>query len=513
MRLKTFKSMKDTFKAILIIVLFYFVACSDKKTERYRQLETVDIMSRENKIDSAIYLLDSTGTTLQNKSDSALYILLSIRLKDNLIYDSSTIYLLNKSEKYFYSTNDLKHLTEVYLIKGYYNFLFSDQLDSCQYYFEKGTDLAEQLSDNYLLSKACWYRLHFYLWIGESTQAKDMIEKQGEYAKKANNNQQIAYAALNKATYSKMYGDTANANIDLHDALTLRDYLKPKDIAFIYNGLGELNIGINMESAKIYFEKGLEIDPDSKLSKKNLARIYLYQGNVTEAEKLCKECFDAAWSESRTELLQIQIGCKMAENNLNEVINLQKQIIAEKDSMIKRIQDQKKHYSFSITKEEAKSDNNLLLLVISISLGILLIIAFVIVYNLSKKQNKSKELINELEKNLSAINKELAIEKELNKRIKNPGKELYNKIMADENCSQWNKPEMVCFLEYYNILHPKVLEKIESEYDNISTRDKIILLLIEIGKPKETILETFGLTESAYQTTMSRIKTKNAVLV
>lgn len=133
MRLKTFKSMKDTFKAILIIVLLYFVACSDKKTERYRQLETVDIMSRENKIDSSIYLLDSTGTTLQYKSDSALYILLSIRLKDNLIYDSSTIYLLNKSEKYFYSTNDLKHLAEVYLIKGYYNFIFSDQLDSCHY--------------------------------------------------------------------------------------------------------------------------------------------------------------------------------------------------------------------------------------------------------------------------------------------------------------------------------------------------------------------------------------------
>ncbi|MBR4625699.1 MAG: hypothetical protein IKO56_09225 [Alphaproteobacteria bacterium] len=498
--------MKDTFKAILIIVLFYFVACSDKKTERYRQLETVDIMSRENKIDSAIYLLDSTGTTLQNKSDSALYILLSIRLKDNLIYDSSTIYLLNKSEKYFYSTNDLKHLAEVYLIKGYYNFLFSDQLDSCQYYFEKGTDLAEQLSDNYLLSKACWYRLHFYLWIGESTQAKDMIEKQGEYAKKANNNQQIAYAALNKATYSKMYGDTANANIDLHDALTLRDYLKPKDIAFIYNGLGELNIGINMESAKIYFEKGLEIDPDSKLSKKNLARIYLYQGNVTEAEKLCKECFDAAWSESRTELLQIQIGCKMAENNLNEVINLQKQIIAEKDSLIKRYQQKKPVvYENAIPKSNIKIS-----LSIIITLSILLIITICITIKLNKKQKETKQQIEDLERHLIATRHELATEKELNKKIKHPGKELYDKIMEGKKCSQWNKHEMVSFLEFYNVLYPEIVEKIDSEYENLSARDKIILILLEIGKPKEEILKTLGLSDSCYQTTMSRIKTKNA---
>ncbi len=509
MRLKTFKSMKDTFKAILIIVLFYFVACSDKKTERYRQLETVDIMSRENKIDSSIYLLDSTGTTLQNKSDSALYILLSIRLKDNLIYDSSTIYLLNKSEKYFYSTNDLKHLAEVYLIKGYYNFIFSDQLDSCHYYFKKGTDLAEQLSDNYLLSKACWYRLHFYLWIGESTQAKDMIEKQGEYAKKANNNQQIAYAALNKATYSKMYGDTANANIDLHDALTLRDYLKPKDIAFIYNGLGELNIGINMESAKIYFEKGLEIDPDSKLSKKNLARIYLYQGNVTEAEKLCKECFDAAWSESRTELLQIQIGCKMAENNLNEVINLQKQIIAEKDSLIKRYQQKKPvvYGNAIIPKSNIKISPNIVTI---ITLSILLIITICITCKLNKKQKETKLQIEDLEKHLIATRHELATEKELNKKIKHPGKELYDKIMEGKDCSQWNKPEMVCFLELYNVLYPEIVEKIDSEYENLSARDKIILILLEIGKPKEEILKTLGLSDSCYQTTMSRIKTKNA---
>lgn len=336
-----------------------------------------------------------------------------------------------------------------------------------------------------------------------------MIEKQGEYAKKANNNQQIAYAALNKATYSKMYGDTANANIDLHDALTLRDYLKPKDIAFIYNGLGELNIGINMESAKIYFEKGLEIDPDSKLSKKNLARIYLYQGNVTEAEKLCKECFDAAWSESRTELLQIQIGCKMAENNLNEVINLQKQIIAEQDSLIKRYQQKKPvvYGNAIIPKSNIKISPNIVTI---ITLSILLIITICITCKLNKKQKETKLQIEDLEKHLIATRHELATEKELNKKIKHPGKELYDKIMEGKDCSQWNKPEMVCFLELYNVLYPEIVEKIDSEYENLSARDKIILILLEIGKPKEEILKTLGLSDSCYQTTMSRIKTKNA---
>lgn len=499
--------MKDALNLVLIIVFFWIAACADKKTERYRQLEVADIMSRNNKIDSAIYLLDSTGAKQQNESDSILYNLLSIRLKGSQIIDTSMKNILNRSVKYFYSSNDQNHLAEVYLIKGYYNFALTNNLDSCLYYLEKGTELAKLLSDYYLLSQACWYKLYYYLWIGNFTQAEDMIKKQGEYAQKANNHRQIAYAALNKATYTKMYGDTSNANIDLHDALTQRAYLKPKDIVFIYNGLGDLAMGINIESAKIYYEKGLEIDPDSKLSKKNLARLYLYQGNIKEAEKLSKECLEAAWSESKVDLLQILIECKMAENNLNEVIDLQKQIITEKDSLIRRFQ---KKQPVDNTKENAKSNIKISFIVTIITLSILLIIAILLVYKLTQKHKESKQQIKGLEKQLNTTRIELATEKELNKKIKHPGKELYDYVMNGNNISQWNKTQQIQMLEYFNIIHPGVLEKIEAENNNLSARDKIIMVLKEIGKTKDTIIETIGLTEQAYNTTMSRIKTKNA---
>lgn len=506
--------MRDLLKVAFIIVFCSIAACSEQKTERYRQLEVVDMLSRQNENDSAKYLLDSIGALQLTEGESALYNLLSIRLYGTQHYYQKLDTILDYNERIFKSTNDTSHLAEVYIYKADNYFLFKKQYDSCEYYLELGKKLvADNNIDNFLLSKAYWYQIFLDMVLGNTEQIKNDAEMQTYYAEKSKNERQIAYAALNTVIVLKYIGETDKLDLPLQAALNWSKYLKPQDVSFIYNVYGELAIEKNPVTAKENFDKALAIQPDSKLTKANLARLFLQQGDIKQAENLCTECADRALAEDRINILTILIDCKMAKNNLPEVINLQKQIIAEKDSMIKRIQDQKKHYSFSITKEEAKSDNNLLLLVISISLGILLIIAFVIVYNLSKKQNKSKELINELEKNLSAINKELAIEKELNKRIKNPGKELYNKIMADENCSQWNKPEMVCFLEYYNILHPKVLEKIESEYDNISTRDKIILLLIEIGKPKETILETFGLTESAYQTTMSRIKTKNAVLV
>lgn len=200
----------------------------------------------------------------------------------------------------------------------------------------------------------------------------------------------------------------------------------------------------------------------------------------------------------------------MAENNLSEVINLQNTIISEKDSIIKRIQDNMSYCSLETPEDEPKSDNQILLLVIIIPFIILLIIAIIIILRLRKKQQKSKEQIKILEYELSTINNELATEKELNKKIKHPGKELYDKIMEGKNCSQWNKSEMVSFLEFYNVLYPEIVEKIDSEYENLSARDKIILILLEIGKPKEEILNTLGLSDSCYQTTMSRIKTKNA---
>ena len=82
--------------------------------------------------------------------------------------------------------------------------------------------------------------------------------------------------------------------------------------------------------------------------------------------------------------------------------------------------------------------------------------------------------------------------------------------MNGNNISQWNKTQQIQMLEYFNIIHPGVLEKIEAENNNLSARDKIIMVLKEIGKTKDTIIETIGLTEQAYNTTMSRIKTKNA---
>lgn len=506
--------MRDILKVAFIIVFCCIAACSEQKTERYRQLEVVDILSRQNKNDSAKFLLDSIGAVQQTERECALYNLLSIRLYGTFKFYPKLDTILDYTERIFKSTNDSSHLAEVYIFKADRYFIFKKQYDSCEYYLELGKKLVvDKTIDNFLLSQIYWYQIFLDMVLGKTQQMKDDAEMQTYYAEKSQNERQIAYAALNTVIVLKYIGETDKLDLPLQAALNWSKYLKPQDISFIYNVYGELAMEKNPVTAKENFDKALAIQPDSKLTKANLARLFLQQGDIKQAENLCTECGDRALAEDRIKILTILSDCKMAKNNLPEVINLQKQIIAEKDSIIKQIQDQKTHYSLSTPKEEAKSDKNILLLVISISLGILFIIAFVIVCNLSKKQKNSKEFINELEKNLSTVNDKLKIEKELNKRIKNPGKVLFDKIMAGEDCSQWNKPEMVSFLEYYNILHPDVLEKIESEYNNLSTRDKIILILIEIGKPKETILETLHLSDSAYQTTLSRIKTKNAIPV
>ncbi len=503
--------MKNTLKTVLIIVFCCFaVACSTQKTEIYKKLEIVDMMSREDKYDTAISILDSLSSSQLTECESALYNLLLIRLHGTHNYADVFDSIINISERYFKSTDDIKHLSETYLLKGFGFFTFHDQIDSCIYFFDKGSNLAESIQDNFLLSQAYWYKIHLYMWIGDIKKVQKMAEMQCEYANKAQNQRQLAYAALNKSTIQKEMGDTAEAIMNFNEALIHRKFLRANDIVFIYSGLGELTINSNIEAAKTYFENALKIDPDSKLLKKDLALLKLKQGNINEAVNICPNYSENVWSEDKIDLLKIQLGCKMAENNLSEVINLQNTIISEKDSIIKRIQDNMSYCSLETPEDEPKSDNQILLLVIIIPFVILLIIAIIIILRLRKKQQKSKEQIKILEYELSTINNELATEKELNKKIKHPGKELYDKIMEGKDCSQWNKPEMVCFLELYNVLYPEIVEKIDSEYENLSARDKIILILLEIGKPKEEILKTLGLSDSCYQTTMSRIKTKNA---
>ncbi len=485
--------MKNRFLVFFWIVVCVFAACSEHKTERYKQLESVDRLYRQNETDSAMFLLDSTGASQITDGEKALYNILAIRIYGTKKFSSKLDSMLNFSEWYFKSVDDTIHLAETYIFKGDGFFLFKNQYDSCAYYLELGKQLANiAKTDDYLLSQIYWYQIFLHSVTGDTQQMKHDAEMQTYHAEKSGNKRQAAYAALNTVTTLKYANETDKLDLRIQAALNWSKYLRPNDIVYIYNIYGEMVIDDKPETAKDNFNKALAIQPDSKLTLTNLARLYLKQGQIKEAEEICENCSDSIWTEDKIKILTILADCKIASNNLNEAIKIQKNIISEKDSVINRIQKNiSVNTKLSVPIKETNERNNKWIIYVCIcllSISTAILTVFVII-----QRNKIKEL-----------------GKKHNSILPHPQEEYFHEIMEgnnDKNMSQWNKKIQQDFIEYIRNLHPEIINQIESEYKPLTPTLMIFQILTKFKEPKD-IQNLMCITESSYYSNISRIKTK-----
>lgn len=84
---------------------------------------------------------------------------------------------------------------------------------------------------------------------------------------------------------------------------------------------------------------------------------------------------------------------------------------------------------------------------------------------------------------------------------------LYETALFGKSIKDWNKPEMITFLDYYvskDIEYSLSLEEI----DQLTAREKIFLILQHEGKTEAKVAEMMALSNSALRTMKSRIKKK-----
>ena len=493
--------MKNIISAALIIVLCSIAACTEQKTERYKQLETVDMLSRYDKYDSAKIIIDSICIEQLTEGEKALYNILTLRLYNILNYQTTLDSMLDCSEKYFKSTNDSTHLAEVYIHKGGGCYMYKKDYDSSAYYIEIGKKLADQEEpDHYLLSQIYWYQILIHALSGEYQKMLQDAEQQTYHAEKSGNKRQVAYAALNTVTALRYANEPDKLDLPLQAALNWSKYLQPQDIVYIYNIYAELAMDDKPETAKENLDKALAIQPDSKITRENLARLYLKQGKIKEAEAICSQCSDINWSEDKVNVLTILADCKIASNNLTEAIKIQKNIISEKDSIIKRINNHKPKNAIlsstpNETKEtkETKETNNTLIMRVLICVFAISTIFFAVLFIIQKQKTK-------------------ALETKVHDNNPHPQEKTFIEILeGKDNMSQWNKKMQLDFIDYCRDLHPEILNQIETEYQTLTPTLMIFQILSKLKDPKE-IQNIMGITESSYYSNISRIKTKKITL-
>jgi len=518
----------------IFILFFTLTACFEKKSDLYRKLENVDYLIRNNQKDSAENIFNALDMLEAKEEEKTLYSIIKIRLSGvyNCVTESDSIFI--SSEKYLKKEDNKAFLSEFYLNKYSYC-MYRDVYDSAVYYLNLSEKLATEIADNYLLAQIYWEKSFFYLLVSDNQKAKESTDLQLFYAEKSKNQRQIAYATLNKAIAYKYLSRNDSASIFLHAALLLDKYIKPKDIAFIYNSLGELTLDKAPNIAKQNFEKALEVLPNSYHAKKNLAKVYLRNNEISQAEQLCKECLTTDWAEDKIEVLKIICQCKLAQDSIYEAIKLQERIITEQDSLQKRVEKTKflplEYYSSA--KIETKVTNYWLYLFLLIGLVCIMLI----IRNLTKlkirkynelqetlknsllKTNSLQELAYKQEKEIERIQKEndeqsqciWQLEKQLrdemqrNQNLKNSGENLYNQLVNNQPIISWTTSDMVNFIEYYRAIKPDFVETLDNDYKKLTPRYKIILVLEDMGKKMEEIMQIMSFGENAYYSAKSRI--------
>ncbi|MBQ6377834.1 MAG: hypothetical protein IJJ56_03440 [Prevotella sp.] len=113
--------------------------------------------------------------------------------------------------------------------------------------------------------------------------------------------------------------------------------------------------------------------------------------------------------------------------------------------------------------------------------------------SVSKKAQKLEAHQKEVKKELRAKEKQLAI-----------GHQLYTQVISGGNIILWKRQDIKNMVAYYRQVDPDFANRTDSNYDNLTPSELLLLILEHIGKDDEEIMFIMNLTDGAFRTLRSR---------
>lgn len=123
-----------------------------------------------------------------------------------------------------------------------------------------------------------------------------------------------------------------------------------------------------------------------------------------------------------------------------------------------------------------------------------------VISNMTKNDKSTQKTIERMKNKLKILQAK-NFEEEQKSRL------LYQKAMQGASIKGWKKAEQQAFLDYYARIDVEYLLLLD-DYDSLSTREKMFLVLQHEGKEEETLKEMMGLSATNLRVIKSRIKNK-----
>ena len=519
---------------ITIALLAALAAGCNRRTHEHYLLANIDSLITANKDSLALSALENINSAELNGDDMAYYNLLKVRTMYKLNIPIKDDSLINICIDHYKNNGNNKMLAEAYYYKSSIN-EERGNIKKAISYMKMAEEIAKKIENNALNYKI-YESLAFYnANEGEYKLSIEYSHKSFFAAKKSGNNKYIAYAYTYLALGQMWLGNTDSANYYINKCIPYFKYIKTKDMAYIYDLLGEINKKNKNKHAEKFLKKSIETHPLS-WTYMRLAELYMEKRKENEANKVWEKALQHNGTsnftqiETKIEILEDMRELKQKYGYHREADSIAGVIIALKDSMEARkkqlaVKETQEEYDDAVAENTAKSRHNALAW--GTGLAVTAAAAIFIVYSAIHRRDRrridrSEEKEAEYEQKIALLNsekktaeKEMRIcRKETRRRIDRQaeaiaeGRRLYEELTAGGNTAKWTKDDYLNVIEYLRTVDGKTITHLENDYDRLSPRNIVFAALSSAGTSDEDLMRMMCVAASTLRTMKTRIKQK-----
>ena len=521
------------------LFVFLFIGCNQQQMV-YSELVEIDQLLIAEQTDSAFKKLAMIDVRKLNEDLSAYYYLLETQCQYKLYMPIHSDSIINRAETYYRKTDDKEKLARSLFYRSGVLSDIGKKAEALQC-LKQAEVLVQNLSEDYLSHNVYYQLASLNSYYQEYQLALDNIKRAMFYASKANRMLYLAYDYEKAAVYYDHLGMRDSSRSYIRKCISLIDMIPEKPAsnrARLFGNVGALYCSIDKDSAKIFLEKSIELDPQGNVYTA-LADIYLEEKDTVKAMRMLEEGIkvsDYLGFKEKNLLKLSDIMRKKGDYQRADELTMAANDM--KDSLANRFHEENvkaQQIEFDRKIEQKRAAQAKQWLAGGVGVAVMVICLMAWYYFRRKKKNvlvltEKEKLIEELREDRNDANKKLkATQDEMNamrhdlqeheRKIRTfdherkkreqslgHGRTLLESLLNQGNMALWNHQDYDDFIGYYRIMNSKFAKAIDEEYLDLSPNQNVLVILDHLGMSDDDIMRAMNLTNGALRTLRSRLK-------
>ena len=285
----------------------------------------------------------------------------------------------------------------------------------------------------------------------------------------------------------------------------------------------------DLDSAKKYLLLAVNIKHEP-YSFKALAQIYQKEGDNEKAFEMWHKALNTSSLSLKANVVKDMAKAKKEEGDYKAAHELSLWSAALKDSLHRQqkeenIKGQQELFDKERANEQLREERGHAIWMVAILALLIAALAAWTIYKKRKNSHRMNALNEELEqkdsaieqlqqeneqkgKELERLSRDMTGYEEKHEKLLAAGQRLYEEIVGGGNTLKWEKEDFVHFVRYYKLKHADFVRHLENDYDELTARQKVFMILYDMGMTDEEVMRTLVLTESSVRANKTRIKGK-----